>query len=74
MNWRAVASHLLAHRNSVAKMARPRGIKIIAGPGRISIAKPIATNDPPARNTITLRQSGEPCSGCDLAIRRFMSV
>jgi len=55
-------------------MARPRGIKIIAGPGRISIAKPIATNDPPRRNTITLRQSGEPCSGCDLGIRRFMSV
>jgi hypothetical protein len=55
-------------------MARPRGIKIIAGPGRINIARPIATNDPPTKNTITLRQSGEPCFGCDLGIGRFMSV
>lgn len=52
-----VVSQFLAQRNSVAKIAKPKGMKTIAGPGKTNITTPATSVLKPKTDTVSLRQN-----------------
>jgi len=57
IHLRVAIRHLLAQRNSVAKIAKPKGMKTIAGPGKTNMATPANNVPKPRTDTVSVRQN-----------------